>query len=148
MENLRNIVENHLPIGIVLMDLVYHSSSDSIKVTIDSPSNISVGETSTLAKRIKNDDSILSMFPNGCRVEVTTPGIGSDLVERFQYDKNIGRKIMLEYYDDDDDESSTISNKFLIVDVVDKGVIVSRNEKKHLIMFKDIISAKIKVSFD
>ena len=129
------------------MDLVHHSSSDSIKVTIDSPSNISVGETSTLAKRIKNDDSILSMFPNGCRVEVTTPGIGSDLVERFQYDKNIGRKIMLEYYDDDH-ESSTISNIFLIVDVEDKGIIVSRNEKKHLIMFKDIISAKIKVSFD
>ena len=127
------------------MDLVHYSSSDSIKITIDSPNNISVGDTSSLAKRIKNDDSISSIFPNGCRVEVTTPGIGSILVEKFQYQKNIGRKIQLEYHDD---SSSTVSDIFLIVDVEDIGVVVSNNEKSQLITFENIISAKIKVSFD
>ena len=75
------------------MDLIHNSGSDFVKVTIDSFDNITIKETSNIAKRIKNDDSILSMFPNGCRLEVTTPGIGSNLVKSF----NI-KKILVEIY--------------------------------------------------
>ena len=75
------------------MDLIHNSGSDFVKVTIDSFDNITIKETSNIAKRIKNDDSILSMFPNGCRLEVTTPGIGSNLVKKFQYKKNIEQAI-------------------------------------------------------
>ena len=127
------------------MDLDHNSSSDFIKITIDSPNDIPINETSKLAKRIKNDESILSMFPNGYRLEVGTPGVGTSLVEKFQYEKNIGRKISLKFYDND---SSIVSDIFFIINVDDKGVIVSRNEEDNLIMFENIISAKIKVSFD
>ena len=99
MENLRSIIKNHLTENIVLMDLVHDSSSDFVKVIIDSFNNITIKETSKIAKRIKNDDSILSMFPNGCRLEVTTPGLSSKLVKKFQYEKNIGRNILLEYFE-------------------------------------------------
>ena len=127
------------------MDLDHNSRSDFIRITIDSPNDIPIDETSKLAKRIKNDESILSLFPNGYRLEVGTPGVGTGLVEKFQYEKNIGRKISLKFNEHD---SSIVSDIFLIVDVKDKGVIVSKNEKNHLIMFENIISAKIKVSFD
>ena len=73
------------------MDLVHNTSSDFVKVIIDSFNNITIKETSMIARRIKNDDNIVSMFPNGCRLEVTTPGLGSNLVKKFQYEKNIGR---------------------------------------------------------
>ncbi len=145
MENLENIVKNHLSKGTVLMDLVHHSSSDFIKITIDSPVDIPINETSELAKRIKNDENILSMFPNGYRLEVGTPGVGTNLSKRFQYEKNIGRKISLEFYESD---SNMVSGTFIIVDVKDECVIVRRNEKDYLIMFENVISAKIKVSFD
>ena len=145
MENLKNIVKNHLSKGTVLMDLVHHSSSDFIKITIDSPVDIPINETSELAKRIKNDENILSMFPNGCRLEVGTPGVGTNLSKRFQYEKNIGRKISLAFYESD---SNMVSGIFIIVDVKDECVIVRRNEKDYLIMFENVISAKIKVSFD
>ena len=145
MENLRNIVKNHLSEGIVLMDLSHNSSSDFIKITIDSSRDIPIKETSSIAKRIKDDESILSMFPNGCRLEVTTPGVGNILLKKFQYEKNIGRKILIEYSDCD---SNIVSNTFLLVDVKEKCVIVSTNKKEHSIMFENIISAKIKVSFD
>ena len=127
------------------MDLVHNPNSDFIKITIDSPKNITITETSNIVKRIRNDDNILSMFPNGFHLEVTTPGVGSNLLKKFQYEKNIGRKISLKFYVY---VSSIVSDIFLIVDVKDKGVIVSKNEKNHLIMFENIISAKIKVSFD
>ena len=46
---------------------------------------------------IRDDESILSMFPNGCRLEVGTPGVGAILSQRFQYKKNIGRTVSIKY---------------------------------------------------
>tara|TARA_Y100000591_G_scaffold121808_1_gene103965 strand:- start:34 stop:471 length:438 start_codon:yes stop_codon:yes gene_type:complete len=145
MENLRSIIKNHIPEGIVLMDLLHNSGSDFVKVTIDSLNIITIKETSKIAKRIKNDDSIVSMFPNGCRLEVTTPGIGSSLLKKFQYEKNIGRNILLEYYESN---SNLICDTFLLVDVKNEGINVSNSKRNYYIAFESIKSAKIKISFD
>ena len=145
MENLRSIIKNHLSKGIVLMDLVYNSSSDFVKITIDSLNNIPIKETSKIARRIKNDDNIVSMFPNGCRLEVTTPGVGSNLVKKFQYEKNIGRNILIEY---SESNSSLICDTFLLIDVKNEGIIVNKSRRDYFIIFENIKSAKIKVSFD
>ena len=58
MENLKTIVKNHLSGGTFLMDLVHNPNSDFIKITIDSPRNITITETSNIVKRIRNDDNI------------------------------------------------------------------------------------------
>ena len=127
------------------MDLFYNSGSDIVKVTIDSIDNITINETSKIAKRIKNDDSIVSMFPNGCQLEVTTPGIGSNLVKKFQYEKNIGRNILLEYFKND---SSLVCDTFLLIDVKNRGIMISKSKNEYFIVFENIKSAKIKVSVD
>ena len=98
-----------------------------------------------IAKRIKNDDSIVSMFPNGCRLEVTTPGVGSNLVKKFQYEKNIGRNILLEYCECN---SNLICDTFLLVDVKNEGIMLRKSKKDYFIVFENIKSAKIKVSID
>ena len=145
MENLRSIIKNHLTEDIVLMDLVHDSSSDFVKIIIDSFNNITIKETSKIAKRIKNDDNILSMFPNGCRLEVTTPGLGSKLVKKFQYEKNIGRNILLEYFENNSD---LISDTFLLIDVKNEGITVGKDKRDYFVIFENIKSAKIEVSFD
>ena len=145
MENLRSIIKNHLTEDIVLMDLVHNSSSDFVKVIIDSFNNITIKETSKIAKRIKNDDNILSMFPNGCRLEVTTPGLDSKLVKKFQYEKNIGRNILLEYFENNSD---LVSDKFLLIDVKNEGITVGKDKRDYFVIFENIKSAKIEVSFD
>ena len=145
MENLRSIIKNHLTEDIVLMDLVHDSSSDFVKVIIDSFNNITIKETSKIAKRIKNDDNILSMFPNGCRLEVTTPGLDSKLVKKFQYEKNIGRNILLEYCENNSD---LISDTFLLIDVKNEGITVGKDKRDYFVIFENIKSAKIEVSFD
>lgn len=145
MENLRAIIKNHLSDGIVLMDLVHNTNSDYVKITIDSARNLSIKETTKLAKRIKNDDNILSIFPSGCRLEVTTPGIGSNLEKKFQYEKNIGRKMFIKYIEHN---SNIVSNTFRLVDVEKEGVILLNGRKKYSVMFENILSAKIIVSFD
>ena len=145
MENLKSIVKNHLSEGIVLMDLVHNTSSDFVKVIIDSFNNINIKETSKIARRIKNDDKIVSMFPNGCRLEVTTPGLGSKLVKKFQYEKNIGRNLLLEYLGSN---SNLISDTFLLTEVKNEGITISKNKRNYFVIFENIKSAKIKVSFD
>ena len=145
MENLKSIVKNHLSEGIVLMELVHNTSSDFVKVIIDSFNNINIKEISKIARRIKNDDKIVSMFPNGCRLEVTTPGLGSKLVKKFQYEKNIGRNLLLEYLGSN---SNLISDTFLLTEVKNEGITISKNKRNYFVIFENIKSAKIKVSFD
>ena len=145
MENLKNIVKSNLVDGIQLMDLVHDTRSDYIKITIDSPNDIPIGKTSYIAKRIKNDESIISMFPNGCRLEVGTPGVGSNLNHSFQYKKNIGRKISLTYLGSDDE---SISGVFKLLDSDESRVKVQNKNVEFFINFEKIVSAKINVSFD
>ena len=98
MDNLRQIIETHISKDIEILSVKFDSRSSFIKVIIDSVNDISVDKTAMLAKDIKNNEKIISNFPQGIKLEVGTPGIGSKLEKVFQYKKNIGRKIELEYY--------------------------------------------------
>jgi len=145
MENLKKIVKSILLDDIQLMDLVHDTRSDYIKITVDSPNDIPIDKTSYIARRIKNDENIISMFPNGCRLEVGTPGIGSNLNHSFQYKKNIGRKISLTYLGNDNE---SISNIYKLIDSDESGVKVKNKNVETFINYEKIVSAKIKVSFD
>ena len=145
MDKLKNIVKGHLGDGIELMDLVFDSRSDYVRVVVDSFGDLSIGKTSRIAKSIKNDESILSMFPNGCKLEVGTPGVGIPLTRRFQYKKNIGRKLLLDY---SKSNNESVSKVYMLVSADDKGINVKTKTDEVFITYDDIISAKIKVSFD
>ena len=145
MENLKKIVKSNLVDDIQLMDLVHDTRSDYIKITVDSPNDIPIDKTSYIARRIKNDENIISMFPNGCRLEVGTPGIGSNLNHSFQYKKNIGRKISLTYLGNDNE---IISKVYKLTDSDEFGIKVKNKNVELFIHYEKIVSAKIKVSFD
>tara|TARA_B100000035_G_C20823831_1_gene475517 strand:- start:191 stop:670 length:480 start_codon:yes stop_codon:yes gene_type:complete len=145
MDKLKNIVQSHLSEGIKLMDLIYNARSDYVKITIDSQYDIQINQTTKIANQIRNDDDFLLLFPNGCRIEVGTPGVGTNLVEKFQYRKNIGRKIFIKYKNDDD---IIATDSVQLIDVENDGLKVNKNDRDHLILFENIISAKVRVSFD
>ena len=145
MENLKKIVKSNLVDDIQLMDLVHDTRSDYIKITVDSPNDIPIDKTSYIARRIKNDENIISMFPNGCRLEVGTPGVGSNLNHIFQYKKNIGRKISLTYLGSDNE---SISKIYKLIDSNESGVKLKNKNVEIFIHYEKIVSAKIKVSFD
>ena len=92
MENIKKIIEAHIPSKAELLSFKFNSRSSFIKIVIDSIEEISINDTALLARNIKNDDYIVSNFPKGLKLEVGTPGVGSKLERTFQYEKNIGRK--------------------------------------------------------
>ena len=144
MENLREIIEKHITQDIELLSVKIDSSSSFIKVVIDSANDISVDKTAIIAREIKNNEDILSYFPDGVRLEVGTPGIGSRLEKNFQYKKNIGRKIELEYRS----KNNTIKETFLLIGNNKTGINVKDDKDEHFIDYSDIISARVKISFD
>ena len=144
MENLREIIEKHITQDIELLSVKIDSNSSFIKIVIDSAHDISVDKTAMLAIEIKNNEDILSYFPDGVRLEVGTPGIGSRLEKNFQYKKNIGRKIELEYRSKD----NTIKETFLLKGNNETGINVKDGKVEYYIDYSDIISARVKISFD
>ena len=133
-----------MPCKAELLSFKYDSRSSFIKIVIDSMEDISIDDTALLARDIKNDDYIISNFPEGIRLEVGTPGIGSELIRIFQYKKNIGRNIELEYHHN----SEVIRKTYLLAGVGRNSISVEKNNKTNDILFDDIKSAKIRVSFD
>ena len=144
MENLRQIIEKHITQDIELLSVKIDSNSSFIKIVIDSANDISVDKTAMLAKEIKNNEDILSNFPRGVRLEVGTPGIGSRLEKNFQYKKNIGRKIELEYRSKDNTNKET----FLLIGNNKTGINVKDSNVEYYIDYNDIVSARVKISFD
>ena len=144
MENLREIIEKYITQDIELLSVKIDSNSSFIKIVIDSANDISVDKTAMLAKEIKNNEDILSYFPDGVRLEVGTPGIGSRLEKNFQYKKNIGRKIELEYRSKDNTNKET----FLLIGNNKTGINVKDSNVEYYIDYNDIVSARVKISFD
>jgi len=144
MQNLKKIIESHIPSKAELLSFKFNSRSSFIKIVIDSREDISIDDTAILARNIKNDDYIITNFPEGLRLEVGTPGVGSELQKTFQYKKNIGRHIELEY----NEGSEVVTKTYLLMAVGKNNIVVEANNKKTDILFDDIKIAKIKVSFD
>tara|TARA_Y100000590_G_scaffold449739_1_gene588349 strand:+ start:307 stop:741 length:435 start_codon:yes stop_codon:yes gene_type:complete len=144
MENIKKRIQAHIPSKTELLSFKYNSRSSFIKIVIDSIDDISINDTAELARDIKNDDYILSNFPDGLKLEVGTPGVGSELERVFQYEKNIGRNIELKYHRG----SEIIKKTYLLIGVEKNGIVVEKDNKKDDILFNEINSAKIKVSFD
>ena len=145
MEILEKIVKNNLVGDIHLIDLLHDHRSDYLKITIDALDDIPIGKTSYIAKCIKNDENLISLFPNGFRLEVGTPGVGSELKHSFQYKKNVGRDIALKYLESD---GGSISQIFKLIGSDESGVKVENKNAELFIPYEKITSAKIKVSFD
>jgi len=86
---------------------------------------------------------IMSNFPNGLKIEVGTPGIDSSLIKKFQFAKNVGRKIKLEYKDN----VKSNNDSFYLVDAHDSYIVVEKFSKKMNIKYENIINAKVEISF-
>ena len=144
MEDIKKIIKTYMPSKAELLSFKYNSHASFLKIVIDSSEIITVDDTALLAREIKNDQYIITNFPEGLRLEVGTPGVGSELERIFQYKKNIGRNIEIEYHND----NQIIRKTFLLKSVGKNSIVVEKNNQKNDISFSDIKSAKIIVSFD
>ena len=138
-----NIIEPFLEDGQVLMDVTHDVRGNFVRIIVDSESVLTLDDTAKLTRSIKNASETLSEFPDGVRIEVSTPGLDSSLSEPFQYKKNLNRKLEVVY--DDNRSSTKVTGK--ITRVGDKSFELESDNKSFSLSYDQVKSALVKVSF-
>ena len=140
--SLKNIVQHCLEQHQVLIDISSDQRSGFIRVVIDSENDITLDDTTILTKKLIESNDIETLFPDGFRLEVTTPGVGQPLSFPFQYKKNINRDLTLQY--NDSGEEKLLVGKILNAD--NTQVEIVENDARVAVTYDQIISANVNVS--
>ena len=142
-EKIKNIVENHLSKGQVLIDVMESFESGFVRVVVDSEATITLDDTAKLTKKLIKSDEFNNRYPNGCRIEITTPGVDAPLKKAYQFKKNINKNVKISYRNEDQIDSM----KCKIISADDDSVLVKHDNNDIPIFYDQIEHAKILLSF-
>jgi ribosome maturation factor RimP len=140
---LKYIVEPFLAPGQVLLDATEDIRGNFIRIIIDSEISLSLNDTSQITRSIRDSGEIDSRFPNGYRLEVSTPGLDYSLEYPFQYKKNIDRELKIIYTENGEDLKVTGK----LINASEDSFDLEINEKKISLNYEQIKTANVKVSF-
>ena len=101
MSTIRDIIEDFIPKDYEMIEYNDFSSTGRFRIVLDGLKNVDLNTTSTLAKKIKKSEIINKTFPEGVQLEITSPGIDSNLTHSFQFKKNIGRMLNITTFEDE-----------------------------------------------
>ena len=144
MNKITQIVENYLSSDLILMDISENTRGNSIRVVIDAERPVTLDDTITLSKELRNDDELDFRFPDGFRLEVTTPGLDKGLESPFQFRKNIDRKIKITFSNGDGTQTTTGT----LIDANDTCVSIKESGQEFSLRYDQINSAKVLISFN
>ena len=138
-----NIIEPFLEDGQILMDVSHDVRGNFVRIIVDSESVLTLDDTAKLTRSIKNSSETLSKFPDGVRIEVSTPGLDCSLSEPFQFKKNLNRNLDVIY--NENKLSTKVTGKIIRVD--DKSFELKSDDKTLSLTYDQVKSALVKVSF-
>ena len=142
-DKLKNIVEPHLAEGHILLDAVEDPRGSYLRIIIDSENSITLDETTSLTKNLKGSTEFETMYPNGYRLEVSTPGLDNSLKFPFQYKKNINRRLRVAF--NDNEMEKEFVGSLLVAN--DEIVEIASAKKSIKLTYEQITDAKVMVSF-
>ena len=142
-DKLKNIVEPLLAEGHILLDAVEDPRGSYLRIIIDSENSITLDETTSLTKNLKGSAEFETMYPNGYRLEVSTPGLDNSLKFPFQYKKNINRRLKVAFIDNEMEKEFVGS--LLVAN--DEIVEISSAKRSIKLTYEQITDAKVMVSF-
>lgn len=144
MNKITQIVENYLSSDLILMDISENTRGNIIRVVIDAERPVTLDDTTTLSKKLRNDDEMETQFPDGFRLEVTTPGLDKALESPFQFRKNIDRELKVTFSNSDGTQTITGT----LIDANDTCVCIKESGQEFSLRYDQINSAKVQISFN
>ena len=127
----------------ILIDVNEKFESGFIRIVVDSEDTITLDDTTALTRRLLKSDEFNDRYPDGCRIEITTPGLDYPLKYAYQFKKNINRKVNIRFRRDD--KLDAINCKILSAD--DDTVMVKHRNSDIPILYNQIKDAKLILSF-
>ena len=130
--------------NLFLVDIVFRGTPNNpvIEVFIDGEQNVSANKCATVSNEIKKIIDEESLFKS-YRLDVSSPGVDRPLIYIKQFPKHINRNIEIQFKSADDFKN--LKGKLVSVEG-DVLTFLDRTEIK--VKFKDIIKAKVLVSFN
>ena len=93
MKKLLNKINKIVPKELIVLDLIEDKSK--IKIVVDSAKSVDLHTTTYLAKKIRKSELLDVLYPDGYQLEVSSPGIDAPLMHPIQFEKNIGRDLLI-----------------------------------------------------
>ena len=140
MKELLKKINEIVPKELVVIDL--YENKSKVIIIVDGSKPVDLNATASLAKKIRNSELLDSFYPQGYQLEVSSPGIDSPLVHPIQYEKNIGRDIVVKEFEN----SNAIIAK--LTNVSEGGFdVVSEGGNQTSYQYDQIKSAIVKTKF-
>ena len=142
-EKLKNIIKKFLNEDQVLVNVAENFKSGFVRVVVDSESSITLKDTTSLTRKLVKDEEFNNRYPNGCRIEISTPGVDAPLKEAYQFRKNVNKNVKIRYTINDNTESI----KCRIISANENAVLVKYHKSDLSIPYVHIEHAKVLLSF-
>ena len=140
MKELLKKINEIVPKELVVIDL--YENKSKVIIIVDGSKPVDLNASASLAKKIRNSELLDSFYPKGYQLEVSSPGIDSPLVHPIQYEKNIGRDIVVKEFEN----SNAIIAK--LTNVSEGGFdVVSEGGNQTSYQYDQIKSAIVKTKF-
>ena len=78
---------------LVEFQLKGNQQQQKLVILIDNEAGVSIEECAKVSHQLDDLIEAQSLIPNAYTLEVSSPGIDIPLTERWQYEKNLGRKL-------------------------------------------------------
>ena len=140
---IKNIIKKYLLKDQILIDVNEKFESGFIRIMVDSEDTMTLDDTTALTRRLLKSDEFNDRYPDGCRIEITTPGLDYPLKYAYQFKKNINRKVNIRFRKND--KLDEINCKILSAD--DDTVMVKHRNSDIPISYNQIKDAKLVLSF-
>ena len=140
MKELLKKINEIVPKELVVIDL--YENKSKVIIIVDGSKPVDLNTTASLAKKIRNSELLDSFYPKGYQLEVSSPGIDSPLVHPIQYEKNIGRDIVVKEFENSNAIIAKLTN-------VSEGWfdVVSEGGNQTSYQYDQIKSAIVKTKF-
>ncbi len=143
MEKIKSHIESLLGEEFVLLDIKEDVHSGLLKLTVDSEQAISLETTTNISRMIQDSELMDEFYPEGYRLEVSSPGVGSPLTMPFQFKKNVGRTLSVQWMED-----GVLNDlKGKLESMTDDALMLSSKKMKKTIPFQTIEKAKVVITF-
>ncbi len=140
---LEDIIDSMLGKDIFIVSVKEVLRQNLVRIVVDAERHISLDKTAEIAKKIRESKEIRELFPDGVRIEVSTPGVTAPLEYMYQYKKNIGRKLNILL-------QGELKNNIrgILKEVKSEGIhVISNGKRIQFYPFDEIRKATVQVSF-
>lgn len=116
-----------------------------IKIIVDTIEGVDIKMIAKISKEIKNLQIIDIKFPDGVRIEVTSPGLEQPFTKIFQYERNINKKIKVFLKDEKEINNPIIG---ILNFVNDDNILIENKNGFFKLMFDQIEKSFLQIEIN